>query len=69
MLYDSGLADLVDVAGEVKHLVGEAPLVVVPGDELDKVAVQGEIPYFLALLASKSSEPSQELCNCFSLSL
>ena len=33
---DSGLADLVDVTGEVEHLVGEAPLVVVPGDELDE---------------------------------
>ena len=28
MLYDSGLANGVDVAGEVEHLVGEAPLVV-----------------------------------------
>ena len=30
--YNSGLADLVDVAGEVDHLVGEAPLV--EGDTL-----------------------------------
>ena len=28
MLYDLGLADGVDVTGEVEHLVGEAPLVV-----------------------------------------
>ena len=28
------------MAGEVDHLVGEAPLVVVPGDELDEVIVQ-----------------------------
>ena len=28
LLYDLGLADAVDVAGEVEHLVGEAPLVV-----------------------------------------
>ena len=41
-LFDLGLADLVDVTGEVDHLVGEAPLVVVPGDELDKVAVEGD---------------------------
>ena len=27
LVYDLGLADLVDVAGEVDHLVGEAPLV------------------------------------------
>ena len=27
-MYSLGLADLVDVAGEVDHLVGEAPLVV-----------------------------------------
>ena len=65
----SGLADAVDVTGEVEHLVGEAPFIVIPCNELHKVAVQGEIPYFLALLASKSSEPSRELCNCFSLSL
>ena len=69
MIDDLCLVDTVDVAGEVKHLVGEAPLIVVPGDELDKVAIQGEIHYFLALLAAKSSEPSQELWNCFSLSL
>ena len=30
------------MTGEVEHLVGEAPLVVVPGDELDKVLVQGD---------------------------
>ena len=36
------LADLVDVAGEVKHLAGEAPLVVIPGDELDEVIVERE---------------------------
>ncbi len=36
------LADTVDVTGEVEHLVGEAPLIVVPSDELHKVAVQGE---------------------------
>ena len=36
------LADLVDGSGEVKHLVGETPLVVVPGDELDEVAVEGD---------------------------
>ena len=28
------------MTGEVEHLVGEAPLVVVPGDELDEVIVQ-----------------------------
>ena len=65
----SCLADAVDVTGEVEHLVGEAPLIVIPGNQLHEVAVQGEIPYFLALLASKSSELSQELLNCFSLSL
>ena len=37
-----GLANLVHVAGQVQHLVGEAPLVVIPGDELDKVAVEGD---------------------------
>ncbi len=30
------------MTGEVEHLVGEAPLVVVPGDQLDEVAVQGD---------------------------
>ncbi len=30
------------MAGEVEHLAGEAPLVVVPGDELDEVVVQGD---------------------------
>ncbi len=30
------------MTGEIEHLVGEAPLVVVPSDELDKVAVQGD---------------------------
>ena len=30
------------MTGEVEHLVGEAPFVVVPSDELDKVAVQGD---------------------------
>ena len=30
------------MTGEVDHLVGEAPLVVVPGDELDKVIVQSD---------------------------
>ena len=29
--FESGLADAVDVTGEVEHLVGEAPLVVVLG--------------------------------------
>ena len=42
MLCDSGLADGVDVAGQVEHLVGEAPLVVVPGDQLHEVIVQGD---------------------------
>ena len=36
------VADRVDILGEVEHLVGEAPLVVVPGDELDKVGVQAD---------------------------
>ena len=30
------------MTGEIEHLVGEAPLVIVPSDELDKVAVQGD---------------------------
>ena len=30
------------MAGEVQHLVGEAPLVVIPGDQLDEVLVQGD---------------------------
>jgi len=30
LLFDSGLADAVDVTGEVEHLVGEAPLIVIP---------------------------------------
>ena len=29
------------MTGEVKHLVGEAPLVVVPSDELDEVLIEG----------------------------
>ena len=36
------MANLVHVAGEVDHLVGEAPLVVVPSDELDEVVVQSD---------------------------
>ena len=28
--FESGLADAVDVTGEVEHLVGEAPLIVIP---------------------------------------
>ena len=36
------VADAVDISGEVEHLVGEAPLVVVPGDELDEVGVQAD---------------------------
>ena len=31
---ESGLADGVDVAGEVEHLVGAAPLVITPGCQL-----------------------------------
>ena len=30
------------MAGEVKHLVGEAPLIVVPSDELDEMIVEGD---------------------------
>ena len=30
LLFESGLADAVDVTGEVEHLVGEAPLIVIP---------------------------------------
>ena len=41
-LSNSGLADGVDVTGQVQHLAGEAPLVVVPSHELDKVVVQGQ---------------------------
>ena len=37
----SGLANRINMSGEVEHLVGEAPLIVVPGDELDKVIVKG----------------------------
>ena len=67
--FESGLADAVDVTGEVEHLVGEAPLIVIPCNELYKVAVQGESLLFLALLGLKSPELLQELFNCFSLSL
>ena len=48
-----GLADAVDVTGEVEHLVGEAPLIVVPCDELHEVIVQGENLLFSALLSFK----------------
>ena len=37
-----GLANLVDVTGEVEHLVGEAPLIVIPCNQLHEVAVQGD---------------------------
>jgi len=37
-----GVVDLVDVTGEVEYLVGEAPLVIIPGNELDEVAVKGD---------------------------
>ena len=36
------VANLVHVAGEVDHLVGEAPLVVVPSNQLDEVLVQSD---------------------------
>ena len=42
----SGLANLVHVTGQVQHLVGEAPLVVIPGDELDKVPKMPNIGIF-----------------------
>lgn len=34
------LADLIDVTGEVEHLAGEAPLVIVPCHELYEVVVE-----------------------------
>ena len=34
------VANLVDVTGQVQHLAGEAPLVVVPSHELNEVIVQ-----------------------------
>ena len=34
--------DLGDVREEVEHTAGVAPLVVVPGDELDEVVVEGD---------------------------
>ena len=37
--YNSGLADLVDVTGEVDHLAPEAPLVVVAGVHLKRLLV------------------------------
>ena len=40
------VTDGVDVAGQVEHLVGEAPLVVVPGDELDEVPKMPNIGIF-----------------------
>ena len=42
----SGLANLVHVTGQVQHFVGEAPLVVIPGDELDKVPKMPNIGIF-----------------------
>ena len=38
MIDDLSLADAVDVAGEVKHLVGEAPLVVAASNEIGNFA-------------------------------
>ena len=40
------VADGVNVTGEVEHLAGEAPLVVVPGDELDEVPKMPNIGIF-----------------------
>ena len=37
---DLRLADGVDVTGEVEHLVGEAPFIVIPCNELYEVAVE-----------------------------
>ena len=37
-----GTVDLGHVAQQVKHTAGVAPLVVVPGDELDEVVVQAD---------------------------
>ena len=38
--YILSVTDGVDVAGQVEHLVGEAPLVVVPSHELYEVVVK-----------------------------
>ena len=40
------VADAVDVTGEVEHLVGEAPLIVIPCNELYEVAVESEKQHF-----------------------
>ena len=45
------------MTGEVEHLVGEAPLVVVPGDQLHEVIVQGEISNPRPFSFKKSSFP------------
>ena len=36
------VADAVDVTGEVEHLVGEAPFIVIPCNELYEVAVESD---------------------------
>ena len=45
------------MAGEVEHLVGEAPLVVIPGDELDEVPKMPNI----SLTSQLNAEPIRPL--------
>ena len=46
LLLGSAVVHLVHMGDEVQELVGVAPLVVVPGDELDEVVVLGISSFF-----------------------
>ncbi len=56
------------MAGQVEHLAGEAPLVVVPGHELDEVAKMQILCIFALFSVSKSSVQIFEIRFLFSLS-
>jgi len=62
-VYNSGLADGVNVTGEVEHLVGEAPLVVVPGAHIrhfsDLPVYRHPVPAHLRAMSAKAPDNQQ----------
>ena len=55
----AAVTNLVHVTGEVDHLVGEAPLIVIPCNELYEVAV------FTNIDISRLNIPSKSSCHIF----
>ena len=55
----AAVTDGVNVTGEVDHLVGEAPLIVIPCNELYEVAV------FTNIDISRLNIPSKSSCHIF----